>query len=416
MQKKVVVNSKIDFGELFDAICRIPGAVNTDSDITDGAQPGTTSYDNLPPWLDEIKRKYYDSAIESNESFSSSKPQTKRHRQHTFYISPKHDNRKVLLDVASKIDSEYKVLPKLNGIEAYGYYVTFHQTKYQWGIYLPASRILLAAAAMFGELDIDTNTKIQLAKTAILAHEQMHFAMDLTLAQLEFLQNKPICSAIRRNAPGKIRDLIEEEEGCANAYMLLKLKNIFSRRELSQAYKTLTDFVERMPAGYSEGTKIAKSLKSFEKSAELLLVENIITARLAEVPTGIPLWPLLSHNLKFNLDICPIIEIYDLDNQVLTHFGLNFIGSINEVMESASFNRKLLQLGEAVSKLWVKTKKKLACSTKIHGLDFKPWPLGGDGCFSVRLSRDIRAHIVLDQAANSWRAVDIGHHKPMGHG
>jgi hypothetical protein len=64
---------------------------------------------------------------------------------------------------------------------------------------------------------------------------------------------------------------------------------------------------------------------------------------------------------------------------------------------------------------WDKTKIKLAQSTRIPSLGFKLWPPRGKGWFSVRVDRDVRAHLSNEGTNHQWRAEEIGRHDAMGH-
>lgn len=52
----------------------------------------------------------------------------------------------------------------------------------------------------------------------------------------------------------------------------------------------------------------------------------------------------------------------------------------------------------------------------MGGLDFKPWPKEGRGIFTVRVDRNVRAHIHEPHAPGPWMAEKIGRHGEMGHG
>ena len=55
-------------------------------------------------------------------------------------------------------------------------------------------------------------------------------------------------------------------------------------------------------------------------------------------------------------------------------------------------------------------------STSGKGLGFKRWKPGGANCYSVRVDRKYRAHLIYERDRQSWRAIEIGDHKAMGHG
>ena len=112
---------------------------------------------------------------------------------------------------------------------------------------------------------------------------------------------------------------------------------------------------------------------------------------------------------------CPVMAIDDRYLYDLPSVGMRFISAIIDIKESGGFVRALERLGPDASRFWNQAKRKLGHSTTLHGLDFKPWRAGGEGCFSVRLSRDLRAHL-RQSSTGDWLAEAVGRHAEMGHG
>lgn len=83
---------------------------------------------------------------------------------------------------------------------------------------------------------------------------------------------------------------------------------------------------------------------------------------------------------------------------------------------SDGFDRQLRRLPASVRDRWPATCRKLRDSVAMPGLDFKPWPKGDQGCFSVRITRGVRAHLRFRADDRSWIAEAIGSHAQMGHG
>lgn len=85
------------------------------------------------------------------------------------------------------------------------------------------------------------------------------------------------------------------------------------------------------------------------------------------------------------------------------------------ISETDFFKKGLYRLGPSIQHKWHRTKTKLAQSTRIAGLDFKPWPLRGKGWFSVRVDDDVRAHLRHEGTNYQWYAEEIGRHDAMDH-
>ena len=70
---------------------------------------------------------------------------------------------------------------------------------------------------------------------------------------------------------------------------------------------------------------------------------------------------------------------------------------------------------DSIKRAWERTKLKLALAI-TPGADFKSWPNGGPGVYSVRLNDNYRVHIQRPNVGDTWTVLDLGTHKEMGHG
>jgi hypothetical protein len=159
--------------------------------------------------------------------------------------------------VASDFRPEWGDEEKL-GTDSLAWYASFHRTNY-WGIYIPYSG-LLKFANNFLHVTQDPNLAIQLAWDGLLAHESMHYGIDVACAQLEVISNSPIYVKGQfslRSSYGHIPD----EEQIAEAAMLrffksLTLKNYgLSNNQKKEIFSIMVGRSNRGPSGYCDGIK-----------------------------------------------------------------------------------------------------------------------------------------------------------------
>ena len=112
---------------------------------------------------------------------------------------------------------------------------------------------------------------------------------------------------------------------------------------------------------------------------------------------------------------CPIHLVNDGARLGIAPDFLSFFGRIPAIVESERFLKRLRDMTDSIQRAWERTKLKLALAI-TRGADFKPWPNGGSGVYSVRLNDNYRAHIQRPNVGDTWTALDLGTHKEMGHG
>lgn len=153
-------------------------------------------------------------------------------------------------------------LAEVRGLDALGWYVTFHQSRFQHGIHIPVEGLLWMTVRVFDNLPLPVDRKIELAFHTVLRHELFHFSTDCMIANWELASGHQVYWASRRskNADG----YLPFEEGVANAYMLRGFK--YPSRRLAKApgvLAALSDFCRRQPFGYDLGPDYAKTKAEF---------------------------------------------------------------------------------------------------------------------------------------------------------
>jgi hypothetical protein len=317
--------------------------------------------------------------------------------------------------VSTEEAEEIRMRVSVQGTDALGWYVTFHQTAYQWGAYLSADGVRFLADpahGIFGRLKISPRRRIELACHAILRHELMHFAVDYISSQWEIAAGLR-CFWLARQ---KLRDpklgYAPLEEELANGYMLRGFR--FPSQTLREpgAFGLLKDFVETMPPGYRDGIKaIGKS--AFETLLELLSCnfEGCLDRPYRTAfPEGFDFLSFYPSLRPIDWRYCTIL--LDAGRQAVP-LSLQIITNISAIGESPRFKRSIQRMDNTDRLAWDRVKAKLRVSTQIPGLDFKPWK---QDVFSVRVSDSVRAHLRLIRETGEWVAETIGHHKEMGHG
>lgn len=162
---------------------------------------------------------------------------------------------------------EYSDLPGARsgpaGIDALAWYVSCHYTGGgPWGIFIPVSSLGYGESRVFQGLRAPRARKWQLAYDALIAHEQMHFAVDYACAQWEVLLQAPSWAGLRDRRRVDGVPYLQVEEQLANAFML----------QCAASWKTklferaLRQFVAKQPAGYRDGLSVTDR-DSFEHVA-----------------------------------------------------------------------------------------------------------------------------------------------------
>lgn len=309
------------------------------------------------------------------------------------------------------------------GIEALAWYSSFHDNQQHWGIYIPLSSLALMDELYLGGLPMERDRRLHLAWSALLLHEQMHFAVDYACASLELILRAPIRREFRARFNSKpvlaaltANDAyLEIEETAANARMLRQLARIESR----QVLRTVEEFVEKQPSGYRDGLKstddaayaeaIANTLRSY---FSLWAIEHRLD--LGNRASNLSrLLPLEDDKVLFE---CPVYAIDDLDDVGVASGSLRLVQCISEIVEEQSFERQLQRQEPAIRRDWSRRREQIKIGLpspprfeKLKGWEPPTW--------SLRLRDGHRVHLESPRpGTNAWRAVAIGNHKEIGHG
>ena len=323
------------------------------------------------------------------------------------------DPEKVLDRLAGARGDEYEREVLARGVDALAYYMTFHQKVFQWGIYVPITGLAWVARNVFQRVNRPATEKIALSLSLVLAHERFHFAADCCVAQMELFSRKPLYWPVARSTSRTA--LRDHEEEVANAHMVRIMRGQGGRLPPG-AYRDILDFVRMQSGGYQRGEKTARSRFVFENRMLDLAQGWWLAGWGKEANYGVELNNLFPVTRPFDLRRCPVHIIHDERRFGLEDLAVHLIQVIPAVAMTSKFTEDLDHLGKPVKRRWEDTVEKLRTSVQLKGLDFKPWRTGGDDVFSVRVTRDIRAHIRFDPLKGAWIADRIGRHKEMGHG
>lgn len=143
----------------------------------------------------------------------------------------------------------------LCGVDALGWYSSYHVKGVQWGAYVKVSGLLYLAQGPFAALDLPVVVKIQLAFRTILDHELFHFATDYAIGQAELAQAAAWWAPFKDGR----RPTYPLEEKLANAYMLRRGRAGPRVLQVRGKQEALRCFTKQQPKGYEDGWKIGRN-------------------------------------------------------------------------------------------------------------------------------------------------------------
>jgi hypothetical protein len=275
-------------------------------------------------------------------------------------------------------------LHQLRGVDALGWYLTFHQLHSQYGVHITLEGVVWLAVEFFGTLNVSLARKLELAFHAILRHELFHFEADCMIANWELTNGVELYWSSRRyrNAQG----YIELEEGLANAYMLRGFKH--PTRLLANspgAYAALRKFTLLQGAGYKEGPRLVGSRTSYLSGCRDLAASYREAAAHGtwSVPAAFDSVMLYPSPTKIDWTRCPIL-VYDKAG-VFESLGIRpaYFQSVTGIEETERFLRAFRGLDRSIQRRWELSKDGLSRSTALKSLDFKQWSKEGPDVYSV---------------------------------
>jgi hypothetical protein len=310
-----------------------------------------------------------------------------------------------------------------SGTDALAWYVSFHLDQRAWGIYIPLSGLSFMDDLYLSSLTIERERRLQLAWTALLLHERMHFAVDYVCGWFELMLRAPIRREFieRFNSRPPLPELktsepyLIVEETAANAHMLREL----SRRERARQIRLIERFVGDQPPGYREGLDAVGDAPFAQVVADTLRSYIALWAIEHRLDLGnramnfTQLLPLGDQNI---VSECPVYMIDDLEDIGLGPGSVRLIQRIGEIVEADAFERQLRRLHSTIRGDWTRMKEqikeRLPPPPRFEKL--KDWH---PPTWSIRLRSGHRVHLHAPEPGTAtWRAVAIGNHKEMGHG
>lgn len=308
----------------------------------------------------------------------------------------------------------------IHGMDALGWYASFHVTGVQWGSYVKTSGIAYVIHHAFANLQVSLNAKAHLAFHAILNHELFHFATDYAVAQAELVHQEPwwIPAKVANKSSKPSYCVLEEQ--LANAYMLKAFRTRKPGLQVPRKQAALRRFIQDQPEGYRDGWRV-KPADWERKLAELAgqygkhSANGSISRYLFDAKFGydwasqFPMWP------RIDWRYCPIHLVQDGAKLDLPPDWLTFFSQIICIQYSDKFRDGLQVLAPPIQKAWERTKEKLKMGITA-GADFKKWPKEGPDVYSIRINDRVRAHLQYRRLAGDWLALRIGGHKELGHG
>lgn len=329
-----------------------------------------------------------------------------------FWTPSEVDDEKFLAGLAGTNNGDYIRQAHLLGVDALGYYLSFHQRTYQWGIYMPLVAVAQLAIQELSGTNATARQKLELAWQFILSHERFHYAADCGVSQMEIIFQRPIWWPVRESMEReRHRDL---EEKLATAHSLRFVRNLPIHLRVPGAFRAFKEFTKRLPKGYNTGHEIAQSRFKFEDAmldhaqlcVEIGIGRQFIQAEMHH------LYPAFR---DYDMARCPMHVVIP-DAVIPGRPDMFFIKRIEDLEETVGFKKELQRLPRVLVNKWTKTKQLLSQSVQVPGLDFKNWPKRGRSWFSVRVDQNFRAHLRFDDRNQNWIAEEIGNHAAMGHG
>lgn len=299
------------------------------------------------------------------------------------------------------------------GIDALAWYSSFHNTRAEWGIYIPQLSLVYVTRRWLKRLGLPLERKLQLAFRLLHEHELFHFATDYMVAQWEIVIGSP-CWRVLMEQKRAMGTYVEQEEKLANAYMLRRLAAWLSAVQ----YRAVEAATLRQPPGYSEGANcvveeafrggLGELTKLYLGPQALRLALNVSTSVVA-LENFYPLWPALDASR------CPVHLIDDARGLALPPIDVTIIDRIPHIEETEPFKKALLGLPRDIQKRWQKKKEQLATGVPRHP-EFERLKGAMSDTYSIRVGLKHRAHLKPDADYSRWSAVGIGAHTEMGHG
>ena len=324
------------------------------------------------------------------------------------------------------------------GTDALAWYKSFHRTNH-WGIYIPYSGLLRMASHFLGCVN-QPSVAVQVAWRALMAHELIHFGIDVACARAEILTNTSVylSGQLKFRSP---QGHIPLEECLAEGSLLRAMAGFVRNNDLQNQladrqapYIIARGLSSASPSGYRDGyqaQKVPDFLRFANTYLEQMISVNAPTGSLSNLAAfdASSLLPFKIEDRrrlslgKIDPTDCRVYVFDDLTTLNLANDCMQFISALSNISESHAFMNSVTP--NFISD-WIKTKQQLGDpSIPKHNpnLDFKRWPqddnfANNTRSWSVRVGgkrSNYRAHLDQDQKSNQWTAVKFGDADKLGH-
>lgn len=299
------------------------------------------------------------------------------------------------------------------GIDALAWYVSFHNTDDEWGIYIPISSLHHIAGKWLKGLRRPFASKLRLAFEALIHHESMHYAIDRNVAGWEMILGVPLHGQVPDRL--KYAGYIRVEEAVANAHMMREL----AKRHSGVCQAAIDKWVSASPPGYCEASNyfgdsdFAAGLEECVKIYAGLEWLNRTTS-----PDGLPGIFWASQYLidgEIDLAECPLHIIDDQQWLDVRPTTFKYLTNISIIKETKKFRKMLAKLPAHIQKAWDRKRDAMKTAIPRHP-EFEKLKGKMAGMYSIRIGDNVRAHLQPRETMETWDAVEIGGHTAMHHG
>jgi hypothetical protein len=275
------------------------------------------------------------------------------------------------------------------------FYISYHYSRYQWGIYLLRSGVLRLAKHLVKK-GLSNSASIDVAREFLIRHELTHFQTDFGITGLELMVKEPIYLKFREEIRSITPGWNSVEEGLANR---------LARSEVGSNGKKLNDFLNGSPQGYCDWN-------SHKPKDESMCWSNILSLnsilRKSSDSRILGLSSMIVAKRYFSE--VPIYEVIDMSEIKPADYFLGPISQIRETVEFLDDIKKLAKGQPHYRKKWEKTKEKLKNGNLIGGTHLEKLKGTRIPIYSVGL--DAEARVAL-RKESTWEAIAADHHDPL---
>lgn len=324
----------------------------------------------------------------------------------SFILNVDYEAKKSRAYIPSELSSDDKC------IDTIAWYSSFRKYK-NWGIFIRKNTLFDVANSIFEKLNISgknvtVEEKIERLIKLVIQHEKFHFITDLMAGQLEIIHSHPLYL-------NQKRPLLMEER-MANAFALRAIQKLYPKRGF---YDNTIDVaidsirIDGLP-GYMEGPDYMSKSRYRLGLAELSKFYLKKSKNYQNKSIGGINWEGFYPSLS---NVFEKVPIYLVEEKISSKApGIDLFIKATKISFHKKFEKSLKKIKTpGIEKALDKVLS--YCQENLHSssLDFKMWGNPKHKIFSIRVTGGIRLHMKNINGAE-FEAIDIGHHKQMGHG